>query len=104
MSSILLAGIEIALKPVVLYKPHVGILLRTWLSYMNPHRLTYGFAYDFPFAYVVAVTTIAGGVFTGQFRRFPMTGLIVVWLLFIAWMSLTTAFAMYPAAAVVQLD
>ena len=104
MRSILIAGIVFALLPIVLFKPHVGILLWTWLSYMNPHRLTFGFAYDFPFAYVVAVTTIAGGVFTGQFRRFPVTGLIVVWLLFIAWMCLTTAFAMYPAAAFVQLD
>ena len=46
MRSILIAGIVFALLPIVLFKPHVGILLWTWLSYMNPHRLTFGFAYD----------------------------------------------------------
>ena len=28
------------------------------VSFMNPHRLCWGFAYDFPFAYIVAVVTL----------------------------------------------
>ena len=30
------------------------MLLWTWLSVMNPHRLTWGFAFDFPFAALAA--------------------------------------------------
>jgi len=33
--------------PLVFMKPWTGILLYSWISYMNPHRLTWGFAYDF---------------------------------------------------------
>src|SRR5690348_5805230 len=94
MRSILVAGIVFALLPVILFKPYIGVLVWSWLSYMNPHRLTYGFAYDFPFAYIVALVTMAGAVFAGQLRRVP----------FIAWMAVTTAFALYPAEALVQLE
>jgi putative inorganic carbon (HCO3(-)) transporter len=36
--------------PFAFKRPVIGIFLWTWVSLMNPHRLTYGFAYSFPFA------------------------------------------------------
>ena len=104
MRSALVAFVVFALLPVILVKPHVGILVWSWLSYMNPHRLTWGFAYDFPFAYIVAVTTLAAAAIGGQFRRIPLTGLTVAWFLFLAWMCFTTVFAFYRPEAIVQLE
>jgi putative inorganic carbon (HCO3(-)) transporter len=39
-------------------RPWVGVMLWTWLSIMNPHRLTWGFAFDAPFAAMAAGVTM----------------------------------------------
>jgi hypothetical protein len=36
-----------------------------WLSLLTPHKFAFGFAYDFPFAAIVAAVTLIGLVFTG---------------------------------------
>ena len=43
--------------PFVFKRPAMGVMMFAWLSLMNPHRLTYGAAYDFPFASIVAIVT-----------------------------------------------
>ena len=49
--------------PFILIRPWVGVLYWYWIGYMNPHRLTWGFAYDFPFALLVGATMLVGFVF-----------------------------------------
>lgn len=85
--------------PLILRKPYIGILVWSWLGYMNPHRLTWGFAYDFPFAQVVGIATLVGLLFSNEPKRFPVTGLTVTTLFFAFWMTLTTLFAFYPDLA-----
>jgi putative inorganic carbon (HCO3(-)) transporter len=63
---------------------------------MNPHRLTYGFAYNFPFAAVIAGVT-ALSLFTSKApKRMPVTPVTATLLVFMAWMSLTSFFALEP--------
>lgn len=71
----------------------------SWLGYMNPHRLTWGFAYDLPFAQVVGITTLAGLVINPELKRFPFNGLTIALLLLAIWMTITSIFAIYPDAA-----
>lgn len=86
--------------PFILRKPYIGILMWAWLGYMNPHRLTYGFAYDMPFSQIIAVVLFAAILFNSKDRqKIPMDGLMVVWLFFLAWMTLTTFLAIYPEYA-----
>lgn len=82
--------------------PHLGVLGWSWLSYMNPHRLTWGFAYTAPFAQIVALATILALVFSSEKKKFPMNLTTGVWLLFIVWMLITTLLAIYPDAAMDQ--
>jgi probable O-glycosylation ligase (exosortase A-associated) len=63
---------------------------------MNPHRLAYGFAHDFPVAALVGATVLASLLFTKEPRRIPLTPLTIVWIAFVAWMCLTTLFALVP--------
>ncbi len=88
----------------IIQKPHVGILVWSWLGYMNPHRLAWGIAYDFPFAQLVAITTMIGVIFSKEPRKIPIINLTVIWLAFIGWMCITTFFAMYPEQAYIQLN
>uniref|UniRef100_UPI003567F853 DUF5935 domain-containing protein n=1 Tax=Neptunomonas sp. TaxID=1971898 RepID=UPI003567F853 len=55
MRDILMVLIVFGSIPFILRKPYIGILMWAWLSYMNPHRLAYGFAYDMPFAQIIAL-------------------------------------------------
>lgn len=40
-----------------------------WVSYFNPHRFTWSYAYDFPVALVVALSTLAGTLFAPKAMR-----------------------------------
>ena len=73
-----------ATLPFVLLRPWIGVLLWVWLSVMNPHRLTWGAAYDFPFGQLVAAFTLAGLVFTREPIRLKGGAPAVVLLLFVA--------------------
>ena len=104
MRDILVAAIVFGSLPLVLARPYIGILVWSWLGYMNPHRLSYGFAYDFPFAFCVAIATLLGTAFSREPKRIPVTALTVTWLAFIGWMLFTTFNAMYPATAWVECE
>ena len=104
MRDVLVILIVLGALPVVLARPYVGVLVWSWLGYMNPHRLTWGFAYDFPFALVVAVTTLVAALFSTERKRIPVTGLTTLWMVFIFWMGATTIYAIYPDIAWFQYE
>lgn len=88
--------------PVILLRPYIGVLLWTWIGVMNPHRLTWGFAYDFPFAFTVGIATLLGVALTGAWRRLPITREIVLLAIFVFWMFVTTVFALNPSGAWIE--
>ncbi len=102
MRDILVTAIIFGALPFVFKRPWIGIMLWTWLAYMNPHRQTWGFAYDFPFSLVVALVTITAFLFSREKKEMLWTRETVVLLLFVAWMFITTFFAFYPDLAWVQ--
>jgi putative inorganic carbon (hco3(-)) transporter len=104
MRDVVIVLIVFGALPVILARPYVGVLVWSWLGYMNPHRLTWGFAYDYPFAFVVAIATLGGLLFSKEPKRIPVTVLTAVWVTFILWMGLTTVFAIYPSEAWIQFE
>lgn len=99
MRDLFVTGVIFSLVPFIFRRPWVGILLWSWLAYMNPHRLAWGFAYDFPFAMIVGAVTIMAFVFTKEKKPMVWTRETVVLVFLIGWMLLTTVFAFYPEAA-----
>jgi probable O-glycosylation ligase (exosortase A-associated) len=77
----------------VFARPHIGIYLWSWISLMNPHRLTWTLAFDFPFAAVTAGATMLGLLFSKAPRRMVWSRESVLLILFVLWMILTTLFA-----------
>ena len=82
--------------PFILKRPWYGIMLWVWLGVMNPHKLSWGFAYDFPFAQLVAVITLLALIFEGRKWQFPWGPPTVFLLLFALWMTVSSIFALYP--------
>ena len=102
MRSLIVFVIVFASLPVILYRPYVGALMWVWISMMNPHRLTYGAAYTFPFAMVIAITTLIAWLVSKQRKPFPVTPVSVLMLVFVGWMCVTSLFALQPYQNVVD--
>ena len=80
-----------------LRKPWIGVLVWTWLSIMNPHRLTYGFAYSAPLAATAAGCTLVGLVLTSDHRASPFKGPATIWFtLYVVWFTISWRFGMDP--------
>lgn len=96
MRTLLLTSILLVLVPLALFKPWIGAVGWAWIGTMNPHKLTFGFLESAPLAAAVAGATLIGLLFTRERRPLPINGVTVTLLIFIAWMCLTTVFAIYP--------
>jgi len=88
--------------PFCFFRPYIGALMWVWISIMNPHRLTWGPAYGFPFAMLVAVTTMAGVLISKDRGKFPASREVTLIILMGIWFTLTTTVALMPAAAWVK--
>lgn len=102
MRDIALSAVVALLLLVTLKHPVVGAYLYTWLSLMNPHKLTYGFAFELPFAQVAAITTLGMLLLTRKRQPVPMTGIVIVLLLMLAWMTVTSFSAYAPVDRVLE--
>lgn len=82
---------------VALRRPWVGIMLWTWLSIMNPHRYTWGWAYEAPVAALAAASTLVGLAMTKD-RASPFKGpAVVVFTVFTLWVTLSWLMGLDPA-------
>ena len=102
MRDLFVTAVIFGLIPFIFKRPWVGILLWSWLGYMSPHRLAYGFAYDFPFSMIVGVVTIVSFMASREKKAMLWTRETILLLIFVGWMLFTTFFAFYPDWAWLQ--
>jgi len=102
MRDILVTLIVFGSIPFIFRKPYIGVLVWSWLSYMNPHRLGWGFAYTMHFAQIIAVVLFCAIIFSKEKKMFPITITTVIWIIFLIWMGVTTIFAYFPDDAFLQ--
>src|SRR5690349_21222873 len=101
---IVLVTFIIGSLPVCFMRPWIGVLMWTWIGTMTPHRLTWGFAYDWPLAQAVAIATLAGLLFARDRKPLPQTResyiVLALWIMF----TVTTVFGIAPETAWPQLE
>lgn len=96
MRDIIIVGIAVICALMALRRPWIGVMLWTWISIMNPHRYSYGFAYDMPLAAMAAGSTLLGLLITKD-RESPFKGTPVAWMMvFIVWITLSWRFGIDP--------
>lgn len=81
-------GAALALK-----RPSIGILFWTWVSIMNPHRLAWTFAEDFPVAAVIGGATLIGLFITKEKKNYFITPPSAALMLFMLWIIITYPFS-----------
>ncbi|MFK7974483.1 MAG: putative O-glycosylation ligase, exosortase A system-associated, partial [Halioglobus sp.] len=104
MRDIIVTVMVFATLPYILRHAYFGVLAWSWLSYMNPHRLAWGFAYDMPFAQIVAITLLISLVMNTEKKNLPSNGLVVMWGSLLLWLTFCSFLAVYPDLAYQQLD
>src|SRR3546814_12538200 len=70
-----------------------------WISYMNPHRLSWGFAYEFPVAMMIGLSPLAAWVLSKEPKKLPINAVCPVILAFVVWMSFHNSFPIVPHLA-----
>ena len=71
-------------------KPFLGVLLWSWISFMNPHRMIYGFASPIPWAMLSFIATVIGCVIAREPKRLPRDALTVLLILFAIGITITS--------------
>lgn len=84
-------------------RPFIGALVWVLFGVMNPHRLTWGIAYSFPVAQVIAIATLFGALITKEHRQWKGGAAAAMLMIFLLWNCLTTIFAFNLTPAVAYL-
>ncbi len=95
MRDLILIAIFVGAAPVCLFNPYFGVLMWTWVAYFNPHRFTWGIAYNFPAAIVIAIPTLVGTLFTRKMNKSFLTRESVLLLVLWTWYGFTYLHATY---------
>jgi len=89
MRDIVVLTIILGSVPICFFRPFFGAMMWVWVAYFNPHRFTYGMAYNFPVSTVIAIPTLLGILFFRKVNRGIFVRETVMLLLFWAWITIT---------------
>lgn len=103
LRDIVILAIVIALVPVSLLRPWIGVLTWSWLGYMNPHKLSWHLAH-LPLSQAIAGATLLGLFFAKDRRPIPWTREMVILAIFVIYFTITTVFAWYPEESWIQWE
>ena len=96
MRDVILLGVIVAILPLACRHTWIGVLLWTWISIMNPHKLAWGFAMNMPFAAMAAGATVISLFFSKDKLKLPSHPAVISLILLTLWMAVTTIFAINP--------
>ncbi len=82
--------------PMTIARPFVGVILWCWISFQNPHELTWGMSMTIPWAMMIFAATIMGCLGAREPKSFPINATTVLIALFIVLISLTSLTALAP--------
>jgi probable O-glycosylation ligase (exosortase A-associated) len=79
--------------PIILARPWIGVIMWSWVSFANPHRMTWGMMYDMPVAFIIGGATLIGWVLCREDRTLQNNVITASMILLLAWTGLTTLLA-----------
>lgn len=88
--------------PVLLFKPHIGILVWDWVSHMNPHTTASNIS-TMPILDSIAAMTLAGLFISKEPRKIASHPIMLAILLYYVWVIITTLFGENPAFSTTKL-
>ncbi len=95
MRDFIVLAIILGATPICFFRPYFGVLMWTWVAYFNPHRFTWGVAYNFPVAMLIGGATLAGLPFAKERNRRIFTSQTILLILLWSWYCITTLHVAY---------
>jgi len=99
MRGIAVAALIMVWLPVIIFKPHIGVLVWSWVSHMVPQFYTYNFAQTFPFLVLVFGATFVGLILNKDPKGLPGHPVVFAIILYWLWVGTTTVLAFEPTVA-----
>lgn len=96
MRDLFLTAVLVPLLVMAAAQPFVGVLVWSWISFMNPHREVWGFAQTLPWAMLSFLVIIFGCVIAREPKRPAVNGVTVMMLLFGVGITITSLVALAP--------
>ncbi len=93
-----------ATLPFILARPWIGILVWSWIGFMNPHKLGWGLAAHLPIAVVVGGLTLLSLLFTKDKKSIPWSSVMIIMAAMVAFFTFTTFFSWVPDAAWIKWE
>ena len=89
---VILVGI-LALIPMILRRPYIGVLAWTWIAILNPHREAFGFSTSLRPNLIIVLVTLIAFVISSERKSWPGGKLAMSFAAFIGWTTLTAVIA-----------
>lgn len=96
MRDIVLSATLMVLLALAAGRPFVGVLVWSWISFMNPHREGWGFATTMPWAMLAFLVTLFGYLASREPKRLPLNAVTVLIGLFAVWITITSLAGIGP--------
>ncbi len=100
MRDLIFIGLMGLLLLMAMGRPFVGLLVYSWISFMSPHRLSWGIAVGQPWAMVAFLATVVGMIVAREPKRLQLTLIMVLLAVFAVCITGTTLIAISPDAVV----
>ena len=100
MRGLVLSLFMLGLLPTIFLHPYIGVLVYSWISFMSPHKLTYGgMILGWPLALIAALATLVTWFFSKEPKRLRFDATVWLILAFAAVITISTVFALNPKGA-----
>jgi len=83
----------IGFTPLILMRPHIGVMLWGWSAILVPNSFLYGFMLAFPFSKFIAGLTLVSLVFSSEPKKIPINTTTLVMLLIFFWGTISMLLA-----------
>ena len=104
MRDYVLTAVIVSLLPICFMRPWIGILVWYWVGLMNPHRLTWDFAFWMPFALWIGGATLMGLLLTKDRKPIAWNTPLVLIAALLMYFTFTSFFAWAPDYAWPELQ
>ena len=100
MRGLLLGVVFFCLLPFIFGRPYLGVLMWFWTAMMNPQKISYGFFSTIQYSLLIAIVALPAWYFSKEPKTPPKSATASLLCLLMVWVTVTSAFAITPAASV----
>ena len=93
-----------AMVPMILMRPHLGVLAWCWTALLVPNSYVYGLATGVRFNFWIAIFTLFAWMMAKEAKRVPMNTTTILLGCFLVWGTLSTLFTIAPDASVTWVE